>query len=574
MSPIAWTGLEFLRCIGPLGFPMILLGHSQYRVLTMIQISDLVGAYGVSFVLAMINGLIVDFLIQPIVIHRAEKSVRMPMGTMAALCVFAGAIIYGVSQSSTRHLKEGPNVAMIQHDLSMYTIDNFRATERETFESFLHLTRASLAEKPDLVVLPETAINARINEEFLTSGTDAMQEMLRDYFPQGWTLDDVRSLQQAGKNSRGVFQKIADESNVSFVIGATAMEWKPTAIPARVDRYNSAYLLVPGAVKPVARYDKRHVVLFGEYVPFRYTMPWLYNWLYSLTPFPKDGKHYSLSMGESYSTFSFPSASNKKRVFRAAAPICYEEIMPYITREFTHGNESGRKEIDLLVPISNDGWFAHSTELEQHLAAGVFRAVENRIAVARSVNTGASAMIYPNGKIHSRVEMMPDQVANLDPLESALVALKPMIEELAASGADEAAFNTARRKISTLVNGDIARGYARLGPAFELYASRLDRLQGNQSRNPVMFERAVNLLRFHVDEEISAVRRWRHRPDTAPGFVVDQAMLDGRLTLYTRGGDWFAATLLGLTAIILLDWFQIRLRRNRMGPPATEGDAT
>jgi hypothetical protein len=200
--------------------------------------------------------------------------------------------------------------------------------------------------------------------------------------------------------------------------------------------------------------------------------------------------------------------------------------------------------------------------------------VENRIAVARAVNTGASAMIYPNGKIHSRVEMTKEQVANLDPIENGLVALRAMVDELTAAGNDRTAFDTVRRKISSFVKKDIIPAYKKLGPAFSLYGSRLDRLQGSQSLTPSIHERALNLFKFHVDEEISAVRRWRTRPDTGPGFAVDRTKLDGRLTFYTRGGDWFAATLLGLTAIILLDWFQLRIRRSRIAPPAMEGDAT
>jgi apolipoprotein N-acyltransferase len=72
-APIAWVAMEYLRSITALGFPWALLGHSQYKILTVIQISDLVGAYGVSFVLVMVNGWITDLLIQPILIWRSAR---------------------------------------------------------------------------------------------------------------------------------------------------------------------------------------------------------------------------------------------------------------------------------------------------------------------------------------------------------------------------------------------------------------------------------------------------------------------------------------------------------------------
>src|SRR5262249_24952404 len=162
--------------------------------------------------------------------------------------------------------------------------------------------------------------------------------------------------------------------------------------------------LSPGRENPVVRYDKRHLVLFGEYVPFRYSYHSVYQWLNSITPWGMGCEEYSLTPGEAFTGIEFTAPSNGRR-YRAGTPICYEEVMPYVLRALVtaDGKAADRKNIDMLLAISNDGWFYHSAELEQHLTGGVFRAVEHRIAVARAVNTGASALIDPNGKVHHRV---------------------------------------------------------------------------------------------------------------------------------------------------------------------------
>ncbi|HWL94231.1 MAG TPA: apolipoprotein N-acyltransferase [Phycisphaerae bacterium] len=575
-APVAWVALEFLRCIGPLGFPMALLSHSHYRVLTMIQISDIVGAYGVSFVLVMVNGWIADLLIQAIVVHRAEKSARLPAGSIIALIVFAGTIIYGMAQSSTEHLRPGPKVAMVQLDVPMHVDDSHPGTDatQEEIQNDLHdLTMAAIKEKPALVILPETALHGFVNEEFLSAEPDTLQEFLKRTFPPGWNLNNLRNLQSFARASRDRFQKLADESGAAIIAGASAIEWRPTAIPPRVDKFNSAYLLQPGAAQPAARNDKRHLVMFGEYVPFRFSVPWIYDWLNSLTPWGKGGRHYSLSAGERNVIFEFGRAPDGDRPVRAAAPICYEEIMPYIAREFALArSENGpHKNIDLLTPISNDGWFMHSGELEQHLAAGVFRAVENRIAVARSVNTGKSAMVYPNGKIHSRVALTAEQ-------QSALVAVQPTLEkartlvEAVKRGAGPEVVE-ARRQLAGVIQNEVARAYLNLGAGFSLYSERLDRLRRNLSNRPNLKQDTAEVLVDQIDNDLATVRRWQRRPDTAPGFAVDEAMLDSRFTIYTRWGDWFAGLMLGLTGLALLDWFQLRVRRKRRQHSAMEGIA-
>ena len=80
--------------------------------------------------------------------------------------------------------------------------------------------------------------------------------------------------------------------------------------------------------------------------------------------------------------------------------------MPYVSRRFVSGG-AGQKQVDFLLNISNDGWFGRGVQQPQHLAICAFRAVENRVGIVRSVNTGVSAFIQPNGHIHDQVTGNP-----------------------------------------------------------------------------------------------------------------------------------------------------------------------
>ncbi len=136
---------------------------------------------------------------------------------------------------------------------------------------------------------------------------------------------------------------------------------------------------------------------FGEYVPLIESFPWLTR----LTPYQGDFVP-SLNFGESPTWFDLDG-------LRMAAVICFEDTVPDVTRRFFAEAPEGRQP-DLLVNLSNDGWFQGSSELDTHLAVSVFRAVENRVPMARAVNTGISAIIDGNGAIQATLKK---QTANV-----------------------------------------------------------------------------------------------------------------------------------------------------------------
>lgn len=569
-AAIAWTAIEYLRSIGPLAFPWVLLGHTQYRLLPVIQISDLFGVYGVSFFVALINGWIVDLLIQPIRVWRADHLVRFPLGTAATAIVLVGTIGYGAYRLSAHADSAGPRIAVVQHDVPMY-VDGEKASrlrQESIFRGYLHLTEQAAARKPDLIVLPETAMQGYINEEFLAATPEDLDKIQQRRYPPGTYPGYMAYVQRESRAVRDAFQTLCTKTGVPLLVGSLAMEWKPKDIPPRAEAYNSAFLLLPGKERPQARYDKNHLVIFGEYVPFRYTHHWLYAWLNSITPWGAMGIEYSLGFGEGFKTIIFDAASRGMRC-RAGTLICYEEIMPYIGRAFCLGRDgqADEKNADLLLCISNDGWFLHSAELEQHLAAAVFRAVENRVSIARSVNTGASGFILPSGAIESRVELAKERIALLAPVESTLREMQRIIQEAGTAPGEDWT-----KPLAHLVQASLRPQLRSIGSEFEYLADGYPRSALTaQSTEPAAKERILRQLRELLADDLETVARWRRRPDTAPGFSVAETKLDSSLTLYTRWGDWFAQGAVILTGLMLVDWLLRRILQQVRTRAATEG---
>jgi apolipoprotein N-acyltransferase len=188
-------------------------------------------------------------------------------------------------------------------------------------------------------------------------------------------LDDARV-------SRENFAAAAADWKTNVLLGLSGFEWD-----GKTEwRYNTAVLIGPDGA-PGPRYDKIHLVPFGEYVPFRGTFPWLQ----AFTPYKGD---YSCRPGESYTRFPLHVGN---RTFTFGCLICYEDTDPYLARQYVRPGLADP--VDFLVNISNDGWFRGTAEHEQHLALCRFRAVEARRSVVRAVNMGISAVIDPDGRV-------------------------------------------------------------------------------------------------------------------------------------------------------------------------------
>lgn len=378
--PVLWTAVEWVRSHGPLGFPWFLLGHSQIHAVTMIQIADLAGVYGLTFVLAVVNGCLVDLAVvwtrQP---RTTPTSLPIPAwrGIGLAIVLIAATVVYGRYRLATEELVDGPTIAVVQGDFLLEASLNANDVPDDVkVRRYMRMVDEALRDQPDMVVLPETPWTTCLNE-------------------QG------RSHRAVYQQDHEEFRKRVDGTDTYLVVGAMGKEPQPPGSYPAVHNYNSAYVYIPRVAEP-ERYDKIHLVFFGEYVPFRYNKAlfWLYRWLNDsdFNPWGRGGREYSLTPGAGYTVFTMKPRGDARQ-YRFGITICYEDVIPYRFRRFV-GGDDGRKRVDFMLNISNDGWFGHGAQQPQHLVNCAFRAVENRVPVARSVNTGVSGFIRPDGTWH------------------------------------------------------------------------------------------------------------------------------------------------------------------------------
>jgi apolipoprotein N-acyltransferase len=193
--------------------------------------------------------------------------------------------------------------------------------------------------------------------------------------PKGM-LEDEYALKL--EESHSSISRLAQSYGAPFLIGVDSYD-----VNGDVNRRFNSALFVAEDGTLGARYDKMHPVLFGEYVPLGDRFPWLYN----LTPLGG-----GLTAGTEAQSGTVAGAT-------VCPSICYETVMPQVIRRQVLQLRAAGKEPDLLVNVTNDGWFWGSSELDLHLICGVFRAVECRKPMVIAANTGFSASIDANGMI-------------------------------------------------------------------------------------------------------------------------------------------------------------------------------
>ncbi len=384
-APILVVGAERLQGLFLGGFFWRFLAHSQYQNITLIQTADIFGAGGVSFLIAMVNGLAAELILDA----RFWRSVLrisnlLKIGLVGTALV--AAIVYGrwrINQSDV-FVTAGPLVASLQSNVPQSVKrealrgegEHAEKTSEAIFDELMQASYASVEAGAELIVWPETMVQATLNPEVLELVGPA----------HTWKSFD-QALREHSKDTAfllvGAYGGMPDKSKTRLV-----------------ERYNSAFLYKPDGQQYEEHYDKIHLVLFGEVLPFRKSFPLLFKLIMKFNPY---GYDHSLDAGSRYSVFEMAGGQQD---YKFSVMICYEATIPAIARRFAL-DQQGRKQIHWLVNISNDGWFVRfkdgkvlpSTELPQHAAICAFRAVENRLAVLRSVNTGISCLIDSLGRV-------------------------------------------------------------------------------------------------------------------------------------------------------------------------------
>ena len=383
--PVVWVALEYLRAHFPVGFEFLkhvgmhqkigfgwyFLGYTQHAFAALLQTADLGGVYAVSFPVAAANGLAADWALRSAAVKRwlhwpaeavGTSQPRPAWATAALGAVFAAAVAYGMVRLDHEAFAPGPRVAAIQGSVPQFQ-KNLRGDDLGKIYADLHVRAYRERPTPDLIIWPETCCPL----DWFDVAAGVAPGTTPPEFQDGY------------RRSRTEF--LTRNWGTSVLLGLNGNEWEG----GKGWRYNSALALGPDGGY-LGRYDKMHLVPFGEYVPFRETLPWLsvfspYKWDYSCRP----GEHWT----------RFPLTTADGRAFTFACLICYEDSDPYLARQYAGPVEP----VDFLVNISNDGWFDGTEEHEQHLAICRFRAVETRRSVVRAVNMGISAVIDPDGRV-------------------------------------------------------------------------------------------------------------------------------------------------------------------------------
>ncbi len=377
-APLIVAGAEAWQSVLFTGFSWYFLAHSQYRNLPMIQICDIFGQLGVSVLVAAVNGLAADILLDVFSnqLRRLTNFVKVAgVGLLLGLNWFYG--IYQLNHSQ-RFLSDGPLVGSVQTNVPSH-IKELSENGPAILQTLLDLSEPCFNAGAWMAAWPETMVLASLNPDYLY------------YLPPESTARQFdRQIRQFA------------EGRGSLLVGAHAVRISTSSgEPVAADQYNTAFLYEPTGQQNPSRYDKIHLVPFGEYIPFRQTLPRLYDFIHRLSPYDYD---YNLTPGQKYTRFSI---EKEGRRYSFGVLICYEDTDSTLCRKMVLDKE-GRK-ADFLVNISNDGWYVRykdgkvypTVEQAQRMAITVFRCIENRISILRSVNTGISCLIDPLGQIRN-----------------------------------------------------------------------------------------------------------------------------------------------------------------------------
>ncbi|HVT26891.1 MAG TPA: apolipoprotein N-acyltransferase [Lacipirellulaceae bacterium] len=420
-APVVWTGLELARAHLLTGFLMASLAHTQVHATMLIQISDLVGEYGVDFVVMLTAACIVsafwkaDSQLQTAPTKpesdatnaKRQLSFR-PVALLPAVLVLAATLGYGAERlhqaSAGEQFPHRPiaRVALIQGNaLAYWKLDEDR--QRQIMDQYVRLSEQAVAKarrigdgRPlNLIVWPETMYRNPLRE-----------------FEPGFVLpsEAETTTEEITSGDRRELANLASHLGTPLMVGIDRYKFLADNGSAAkfppYRAYNAAVLVEPNG-RLVGSYDKMHLVMFGEYVPLAGWLPFL-NRLSTLTGNVEAG--------------AGPVAMCTGGVCYIPS-ICYETVFPHVIRDHVATLEANSERPGALVNLTNDAWYWGSSGLDLHLDCGVFRAVETRLPLIVAANGGISAWIDHLGRIRAQSPRMQQNTIIADIEQSNLKSI-------------------------------------------------------------------------------------------------------------------------------------------------------
>ena len=351
-APALWVAIEYARSnLFFLALPWNLLGQSQYHFLPVIQIADITGLYGVSFLIVMVNQVLSQIL--------NLVAGRVPWGTAgrARYLVFAGQLLavaaalllvlaYGWYRLVAPEPAERLRVAIVQ--ANVLTRENMTFPERVAhLRAYEQLTVEAAKSRPELIVWPSFSLPE----------------------PISFRLPSL------------FVRRLARETSAHLLVGGAGGQKLGPRIEGHPTFSNSEFLVSPSG-RIEGQYNKVRLTPFDEYVPLQGRIRWP-RWISAL----EEG----FQPGTEYTVLQVAGA-------RFGAPICWENSFPDVVRRFVAGGAN------FVASVTNEGFFGPTAAPYQTLAMNVFRAVENRVAIVRAATTGVSGFISPTGRVERLVD--------------------------------------------------------------------------------------------------------------------------------------------------------------------------
>ena len=362
-APILWTGLE-LAASRITSVPWDQLGYSQVDNGLVSQLAPWTGVYGISFLLVAVNALVTGGL----VLDRCSG--RLPSGITGAILLMLGA--FGVTITPPKPAPTATAV-LIQPNLDVAADNLWRGPG----EWDRHIAEfAKLADEPCKTYIAGIPQTGAPNGEVVCPPYPTHPDLV------AWP-ESPAPFEEGDPRFQHALESIARQEHAPLVVGNIGSDLSPEDGLWRY--YNSALVVAPDGGR-VGRYDKIHLVPFGEYVPFQNLLAFAHK----LT-----GRVSAFTRGTDRKVFRLPTQDG--RAHRYGVFICYEAVFADEVREFAQlGAEA-------LVNISDDGWYGDTSAPWQHLNMLRMRAIENRRWILRDTNTGVTAVIDPYGRVRQSI---------------------------------------------------------------------------------------------------------------------------------------------------------------------------
>ena len=376
-----WVILEWIRSWIFTGFPWNLLAATQWKNLNLIQICEYTGIYGLSFLVILVNTALFFTAKDLLAVARGAKY-RRPFTLYAALAIVAAAAVSGMGVWKKYNRIYAPEnvteykVGVVQPDLSQRRAGGDEST-REALDVCSRLSEALIADKK-----AAEAVSAEFDS--IPVGQPAPSTLQLIVWPETAVPTAYYGGGPVASEYRSRVRRMIREGGTPFLVGT--LSYDNIRSNTEFDMFNSALLLkefplTGGNIKydadTAGRYDKVHIVPFGEFIPLN-------------DKFPAIGR--LVGMGRNLTPGRAFRPVDLTKDVRAGIMICYEDVFAYASRELV------RNGANFLLVITNDAWYPTSTEPEQHYANSVLRTVETRLPMLRCGNSNYSVLIDQFGR--------------------------------------------------------------------------------------------------------------------------------------------------------------------------------